>query len=193
MKEDRLKRRQNLNQMSVPPAVCGAVGLYLFALSSDRRQERGYHIMVAMAVVLAGLIAVVMSATDTARYASLCLTLFGSGVPPPLTAAWLSGNTPTQGKRVLVMGVNGWGNVAGIIGAQLFTPEHAPEYHTPFRATLAFVAAALACVWAYRAVLQSVNRRRAAIRASKTSDEIDAERCNDVRYADRKWTFAYGL
>src|SRR5690349_23250598 len=40
-------------QMSVPPAVCGAVGLYLFALSSDRRRERGYHITAAIIITLA--------------------------------------------------------------------------------------------------------------------------------------------
>jgi predicted MFS family arabinose efflux permease len=180
-------------QMSVPPAVCGALGLYLFAFSSDRREERGYHITAAMLIVLAGLMAVVTASTNAAKYAALCVLLFGSYVPPPLTVAWLSGNTPAPGKRALVLGVNGWGNLAGVIGSQLYRPEHAPEYRLPLFATLGFVGVALAGFVAYRATLQAVNRCRAAIMRSKTAEEIEAERSNELRYADRKWTFVYGL
>jgi hypothetical protein len=181
------------NKMSVPPAVCGAIGLYLFALSSDRRRERGYHIAAAIIIMLAGLIAVVAAPTNAAKYAALCVFLFGSYVPPPLTVAWLSGNTPAPGKRALVVGVNGWGNLAGVIGSQLYRPEYAPGYRVPFLVTLAFVAAALAGFLAYRATLQAVNRRRAAIMRSKSAEEIEVEMSGDARYADRKWTFAYGL
>lgn len=179
--------------MAVPPALCGATGLFLFALSSDRRQERGYHIAAALMIVLAGLIAVVVSSTSTAKYVALCVLLFGSSVPPPLTVAWLSGNTPAPGKRALVLGVNGLGNLAGVIGAQLYRPAYAPDYREALLATLAFVAAAMAGVVAYRVALQAVNRRRAVLRARKSDDEIAAERTNNVRYADQKWTFAYGL
>jgi hypothetical protein len=179
--------------MSVPPAVCGALGLYLFAFSSDRRQERGYHIMAAIVVSLVGLIAIVTAPTSAGQYAALCIFLFGSYVPPPLTVAWLSGNTPAAGKRALVLGVNGWGNLAGVIGSQLYRPEYAPQYRKPFLVTLGFVVAALFGFWAYRAALQKVNRRRAAIMNSKTPEQIETERADDLRYADRKWTFVYSL
>lgn len=179
--------------MSVPPAVCGAIGLYLFASSSDRHRERGYHITAAIVITLAGLIGVVTAPTHAAKYVGLCVFLFGSYVPPPLTVAWLSGNTPAPGKRALVVGVNGWGNLAGVIGSQLYRPEYAPGYRVPFFVTLGFVAAALAGFLAYRTTLQAVNRRRAAILASKSAEEIEMERSGGVRYADRKWTFVYGL
>ena len=179
--------------MSVPPAVCGAVGVFLFARSSDHRRERGCHIVAAMLIALAGLVAVVVAVSDGARYAALCVLLFGSYVSAPLTTAWLSGNTPAAGKRALVLGVNGWGNLAGVIGSQLYRPEHAPGYEAPFRATLGFVAAALAGYLGYRATLRAVNQRRAAIRSTKTAAEIDAERRGSARYADQKWTFTYGL
>lgn len=116
--------------MSVPPAVCGAVGLYLFASSSDRHRERGWHIVGALVVALGGLVGVVGSVSNAAKYASLCVFLFGSYVPPPLTVAWLSGNTPTAGKRALVVGANGLGNLAGAIGSQLYRAEYAPGYKT---------------------------------------------------------------
>ncbi|KAK0629242.1 major facilitator superfamily domain-containing protein [Bombardia bombarda] len=158
------------NVMTVPPYICGAVGLYLFALSSDRHNERGYHI-----------------------YGGLCVFLFGSYVSPLLTVAWLSKNTPAPGKRALILGVNGWGNVAGVIGSQLYKQEYGPEYRLPFFVTLGFVAAALVGYLAYRFALQAVNNRRAAIKQGKSAEEIQCELNDDVRYADRKWTFQYWL
>lgn len=80
--------------MSVPPYVFGALGLYLFALSSDRRKERGFHIVTGIVVSIVGLILVVTIPYNRGRYVGLCVFLFGSYVAPPLTMVWLSGNTP---------------------------------------------------------------------------------------------------
>lgn len=80
--------------MSVPPYVCGAIGLYIFALSSDYRKERGYHIVTGIFIALVGLVIVVTTGSNGGKYAGLCILLFGSYISPPLTAAWLSGNTP---------------------------------------------------------------------------------------------------
>jgi hypothetical protein len=80
--------------MSVPPFVCGAVGLYLCALSSDHRKERGYHIIAGIAISLIGLVITVTVHSHGAKYAGLCILLFGSYVSAPLTVAWLSGNNP---------------------------------------------------------------------------------------------------
>ncbi len=40
---------------------------------------------------------------------------------------------------------------------------------------------------------EAVNKRKMAIMASKTPTEIELEQSDDTRYADRKWTFVYGL
>ncbi|OAK94139.1 major facilitator superfamily transporter [Phaeosphaeriaceae sp. SRC1lsM3a] len=181
------------NLMSVPPYVCGAVGLYLFALSSDHRKERGYHIVTGIAISLVGLLVTVICQTSPAKYAGLCILLFGSYIAAPLTVAWLSGNTPEPGKRSLVLGVNGFGNLAGVIGAQLYKKRYAPEYLLPFYVTLGFVAAAMIGYIAYRYTLAAVNERRRAIMADKSIEQIHAERIDPKRYADRKWTFLYGL
>lgn len=80
--------------MSVPPFLCGAATLYLFALSSDHHKERGYHIIGGISVALIGLIITVLGSSTKVKYAGLCILLSGSYVPGPLTSAWLSGNTP---------------------------------------------------------------------------------------------------
>ncbi|EUC41303.1 hypothetical protein COCMIDRAFT_8948 [Bipolaris oryzae ATCC 44560] len=181
------------NLMSVPPFVCGAIGLYLFALSSDHKKERGYHIITGICIALVGLIVTVTTQSHSAQYIGLCILLFGSYISAPLTVAWLSGNNPEPGKCSLVLGVNGFGNLAGVIGSQLYKKKHAPRYLTPFYATLGFVATALAGYIAYRYILKGINAKRLAMTNSMSAEDVEAERLDRTRYADAKWTFLYGL
>jgi hypothetical protein len=93
--------------------------------------------------------------------------------PTPLTMAWLSGNTPEPGKRWLVLGVNGWGNLAGVTGSQLYRSEYAPGYRVHLRVTLGFIVVALLEYAAYRFTLRAVNDRGTP--SSVGSDESDVE------------------
>jgi hypothetical protein len=181
------------NLMSVPPYVCGAVGLYIFAFSSDHFKERGLHILGGIFIGLIGLIIIVTCQASGGQYAGLCIFLFGSYVSAPLTVSWLAGNTPEPGKRALVLGINGWGNLAGVIGSELYQSQFAPRYLPPFYATLGFVALALIGYTAYRFTLQYVNRRRRVKLEAMTEEEAEHERTSDARYGDRKYTFVYGL
>lgn len=169
------------------------MGLYLFALSSDHQRERGFHICGGILVALVGLVVMLTAASNGSKYGGLCVLLFGSYVAPPLTVAWLSGNTPEPGKRSLVLGVNGWGNLAGVIGSQLYRSEYGPGYSAPLYATVGFVAVSLLGYVAYRSALQTVNMRRASKLAGMCQEEVQRERTGGTRYADKKWTFTYGL
>ncbi|KAF2848512.1 major facilitator superfamily transporter [Plenodomus tracheiphilus IPT5] len=181
------------NLMSIPPYICGAIGLYAFALSSDHRKERGIHIILGIAIALVGLIITVTVQSSQGKYAGLCILLFGSYISAPLTVAWLSGNNPEPGKRSLVLGVNGFGNLAGVIGSQLYKHKYAPRYLLPFYATLGFVAAALVGYASYIYILKAVNKNKLTILDGKSEEEIEVERTDGTRYADQKWTFLYGL
>jgi hypothetical protein len=105
----------------------------------------------------------------------------------------LSGNTPAPGKRALVLGFNGWGNLAGVIGSQLFRAEYAPRYLPAFYASLGIIIVAFIGYATYRFTLKFVNTRRAKIVACWTEEQIQTEKIDDVRYADKKLTFVYGL
>ncbi|KAF7548275.1 hypothetical protein G7Z17_g7170 [Cylindrodendrum hubeiense] len=181
------------NLMTVPPFVCGAIGLYIFAFSSDRRRDRGYHIMGGLLVGIIGLVLTVTVPSSTGKYIALCILLSGIYVSAPLTMAWLSGNTPEPGKRSLVLGVNGFGNLGGIIGAQLYRPSFAPDYHVPFYATTGFLVVAFVGYLSYRFMLAAANKRKQALLAMMTEVDVENERLNDQRYADKKLTFMYGL
>jgi len=105
---------------------------------------------------------------------------------------WLAGNTPAAGKRALVLGFNGWGNLAGIIGSQLFRASYAARYLPAFYASLEIIIASSLGYASYRFTLTWVNKRRAKIIEGWTEAEIQAEKTNDVKYAD-KYTFVYAL
>jgi predicted MFS family arabinose efflux permease len=179
--------------MTVPPFVCGALGLYAFALSSDHFKERGYHILGGLLIGIIGLILTVTITSKVGQYISLCVLLSGVYISAPLTMAWLSGNTPEPGKRALVLGVNGFGNLGGVIGAQLYRQRYRPHYKVPFYVTLGFLAIALVGYVSYRFLLAAVNKRKMAILSTMSAEEIESERLNDRRYADKKFTFMYGL
>lgn len=97
------------------------------------------------------------------------------------------------GKRSLVIGINGFGNLSGVIGSQLFRAKYKPRYLVPFYVTLGIIAVALLGYVAYRYTLQAVNRYRAKKVAQWSAEDIEHERTSNKRYADKKYTFVYGL
>jgi MFS family permease len=183
------------NLMTVPPYVIGAFLLLCFAFSSDHFRNRLYHILVALVIVMVGLILTTTLPLENTggRYAGLVILLAGTFIASPITAAWLAGNTPEPGKRTVVIGINGWGNLAGIIGSQLFLAEYGPTYHKPLILTLILVAISFVGYTGYRFALQAANNYKAKKVAQMTPEEIEEENTNDVRWADRKYTFVYGL
>lgn len=118
----------------------------------------------------------------------------GTFVAAPITVAWLSQNTPEPGKRTFVLGINGWGNLGGIIGSELYLSKYGPDYHYPLKVSVGLIAVAWVGYAAYHFELRYANRRKARKLANMTPEEIEEENRRDgKRYADRKWTFVYGL
>ena len=144
-------------------------------------------------ISIIGLIVIVTAPSNGGKYAGLCVFLAGSYVSSPLTVAWLSGNTPEPGKRALVLGVNGFGNLGGVIGSQLFRSEYSPAYRIPFFITLGIVVTAVCGYVSYRFTLAFVNRRKQRVLSGMSQEDIINERDSDQRYADKKVTFIYGL
>jgi hypothetical protein len=92
-----------------------------------------------------------------------------------------------------VLGVNGFGNLSGVIGSQLFRKSYAPKYLMPFYVTLGFIAVAWLGYLSYRWTLAAVNASRGKKVSMMMPEELEAERFSEKRYADRKVTFVYGL
>ncbi|KAM0720588.1 hypothetical protein Q7P37_004724 [Cladosporium fusiforme] len=166
------------NLLSAPPFAFGAIVLFLFTRWSDRSHRRFVPILWGLALLLVGLTLTVMAPLESyvLRYMSLCVLLSGSFVASPLTVAWLTNNTPEPGKRAMLLGINGWGNLAGVFSALLFTPEDERDgYVRPFLVTLVCVGLAFAGFALFMKMLVSENRRRDEITAGWTEEERKRE------------------
>lgn len=77
-----------------------------------------------------GIIGLIVMATSTdtqLRYGFAHVCMAGVFVGGPLLAVWIAGNTPWKGTRSVIMGVNGWSNIAGVIAGQLFKTKYRPR------------------------------------------------------------------
>jgi len=180
------------NLLTAPPFLVGAVVLYTFTYWSDKKRERLIPILWGLGLLLTGLIAVVVLPQPwvVVRYCALCILMGGTFVASPLTVAWFTGNTPETGKRSVVLGVNGWGNLAGVFSSLLFQPSFGPTYRTPFFVTLALVMVSFAGYAAFRSLLIHENHARQALLASWTEEDINAERRYGTGPAPRR---RYGI
>ncbi|OAA65321.1 Major facilitator superfamily domain, general substrate transporter [Niveomyces insectorum RCEF 264] len=179
------------NLFAVPIYFIGTVGLVALAFSSDYFKDRTYHLLLAVGIVIIGSILVVTIESNVGRYVGLCIMNIGTYSQTPLISASLMNNTPSPGKRVLVMGVQGYGNLGGVIAGQLFLSKYAPKYRFPFYVSLGLLAFGWFCYLAYRMSLVYQNKRRAKIIANWTPEQIAEENANDIRRGDMKYTFVY--
>ncbi|GAA5999749.1 uncharacterized protein JCM10292_003730 [Rhodotorula paludigena] len=182
------------NLMSVPPFVVGACLLWCFLYSSDRFRERSLHTCAAMVLAIVGLaILVGIQDNNKLRYGFLHVCLGGAFVAGPCILGWLAGNTPVTGVRALVIGINGYSNLAGVIAGQLFKPKYAPSYSYPCKVTMILMVVGIVLFLTMRVVYMWTNKKRRAQIAKMSAEEIEAERLNDKRRGDQKITFIYGL
>ncbi|KAF2484168.1 major facilitator superfamily domain-containing protein [Neohortaea acidophila] len=178
-------RPSESNLLSAPPFAFGATLLFLFARWSDKRRTRLVPILVGLAILLVGLTLTVLVPLSSyiLRYAALCLLLSGSFIASPLTVAWITNNTPEPGKRAVLLGINGWGNLAGVFLSVLFTPkDRVNGYVRPFVITLLCAVASFAGYVVFYVLLWRENRWRERVVGGWSEEEREREgRCGDVR------------
>lgn len=166
------------NLLSAPPFGFGAIVLFVFTIWSDRSRRRLVPIMFGLVLLLIGLTMAIMSPINDywLRYFSLCVLLSGSFIASPLTVAWLANNTPEPGKRAILLGINGWGNLAGVFMALLFTPEDEKNgYIRSFVVLLICSLISLSGFVAFRIFLIQENRFRDNVIRSWSEEEKERE------------------
>lgn len=176
------------NLLSAPPFACGAIVLFMFTFWSDRTRQRLVPILWGLGLLLLGLLMTVVAPMDNywLRYVSLCILLAGSFVASPLTVAWLANNTPQPGKRAILLGINGWGNLAGCFIVVLFTPDDRKDgYVRSFVVLLVCVVGAFAGFIAFWVLLVRENRWRESVVRKWSGEERERELSHgDVQIPD---------
>ncbi|KAF2673481.1 MFS general substrate transporter [Microthyrium microscopicum] len=182
----------NASLMSVPPFVVGFVGLLIIMKLSDRTRERSLWLVVGVLIAIIGLIVMITSSDNKLRYGFTHVCLAGAFVGGPIVAAWLAGNSPSGGTRSVILGINGWSNLAGVISGQIFKAKYAPTYNYPLKVTLISLGAAVVGFLLIRLSYMQVNRKRRTETALWTEQEFAQEMESSERRGDRKRTFVYG-
>jgi hypothetical protein len=145
-----------------------------------------------MILGLIGCVVMATSSSPSIRYGFANVCLAGIFVGGPLVAVWLAGNTPWKTTRSLVLGVNGWSNLAGVIAGQLFKSQYAPSYRFPLTVTMALIAVGITGFLIIRLMYMLENSRRRKIIATWDDDRYIQEQESETRRGDQRYTWIYG-
>ncbi|WEW55276.1 hypothetical protein PRK78_000705 [Emydomyces testavorans] len=164
------------NILTVPPFLLASITLYIFMHWSDKSRKRLVPILASLGVIMVGLaLTLLLSPPSTPvgsvmLYLCMCLLLSGCFIPSPLTVAWYAGNIPDPGKRAMVLGINGYGNLAGVVAAQIFMPKYQKDgFRIPFLITFSIILFSFVGFTALRFLLGMINgaRQRYLVRWSE--------------------------
>jgi len=95
-------------------------------------RDRSLWIIIGEVIAIIGLIVMIAAQSPKLRYGFTHVCLAGAFAGGPLVATWLAGNTPNSASRSVVLGLNGWSNLAGVIAGQLFKDKYAPTCKCTF-------------------------------------------------------------
>lgn len=102
------------------PYAVGAIGMVLWGRHSDRTSERKFHVVIPLALIVAGLGLAAVTPSPTMKMLFLCVAGFGFFAVLPvfwtLPTALLSGTAAAAG----IAAVNSIGNLGGYFGPQIF-------------------------------------------------------------------------
>lgn len=187
------------NLLTAPPFLLASIFLYIFSHWSDKSRKRIIPILASLMVIALGLILTVLLSSSSsssstplsparaiAIYFSLCVLLSGSYIPSPLTVTWLASNIPNPGKRTIILGINGYGNLAGVFASLIFSPRFQQDsYRIPFLITLGFVLLSFVGFIALWIVLRVINDARSRSTATLPAADLDLE--TDYLGSGRSW------
>lgn len=180
--------------MSVPPFAVGTVFVLASVLVSDRIKDRSILCSVGVLIGMVGLIVMSQATNNHLRYAFTVCCMSGVFMAGPLGLAWIASNTPNPAKRSVIIGINGYSNLASVIAGQLYQAKYKPSYHLPLTVTICLLAIPLLGYPLMRVVYIMINRKRAAKVATWTDEEVERELSDaSPRRGDQKLTFQYGL
>ncbi|OLN86261.1 putative transporter C1002.16c-like protein 6 [Colletotrichum chlorophyti] len=116
--------------LTAPPYILGTAVSFCVAWSSDRKKERGYHIMVNNCFAITGFIISVATLNTPARYFAAFLYAPASFSANALVYTWaVSSLSQTPEKRAAGGAiVNIMGHLGNVMSPYFFPDNHAPRY-----------------------------------------------------------------
>ncbi|KAK5051365.1 hypothetical protein LTR84_003017 [Exophiala bonariae] len=119
------------NGLNSVGSICALIWSVSLAYSSDRFQERGFHIALGYLWGAAGLLWLALAPSSVGRwvlYGGVVLTQMGMGSAQAINAAWLTSKMEDYKRPVALAAYVMSIQLAGFPGQQLFRAQDAPRY-----------------------------------------------------------------
>lgn len=126
--------------MTAPPYILGTACTFFVAWDSDRRSERGLHIMIPLSFSLVGFIVTVATANSAARYAMTFLYAAGCFSANTMQYSWAVSTLSQTPEKRAVSGalVNIFGHLGNVWSPYFFPDADEPRYTMGFILQMAF-------------------------------------------------------
>ncbi|KAL1928018.1 hypothetical protein VTP01DRAFT_3423 [Rhizomucor pusillus] len=175
--------------LSIPPYVAACLFLLFLCWNSDRKLERGYHIVCSLFLGVIGYIFLLSSLNIGLRYTGAVLVACAIYPSIPLTLSWVSNNNLGHTKRAVGVAMTSMiAQCFSMLGSQ-----DAPRYLPGHCVCLAFLCLSVVSAALLKFLLKRENRRRdkeygecTAVDLSQGSDEIE-------KLCDKHPKFRYAL
>ncbi|KAJ3954044.1 hypothetical protein N0V92_009476 [Colletotrichum tropicale] len=145
--------------LTAPPYLLAAVVSIGVAMSSDRRGERGLHIVAPLCVAMIGYIITASTVNSPVRYFASFLFVPGAFAPTGLIFSWAASTlSATPEKRAAATAlVCLLAQLGGIWGPYFFRPQDSPRYLLAFCLMLMFSCLTVGMVFVMRLALSREN------------------------------------
>ncbi|CAH0002489.1 unnamed protein product [Clonostachys byssicola] len=152
------------NLYTVAPYLVSAVILFATAVSSDHFRERTYHLISAFTMSCVGFI--IIASIDVEKnigvaYFAVFLIVGGCFTPSIIFHSWHQNNVLSENRRAFnIAFITFFGNAAGLVSSNVFTPDSAPKYIPALVTNYTFLAAAIVATLSMRLWMQRQNALR---------------------------------
>ncbi|KAL5333540.1 major facilitator superfamily domain-containing protein [Aspergillus crustosus] len=132
--------------MTVPIWGVGTVVLLVLPHTSDKYQERRWHIVGGLAVAwISAMVGLTIEGHDKVRYTFMCLYIGGLYPTAPLILSWASEtlSLPAEKRAVSIAVLNSVAVSSGIYASYFWPSSDAPRYTTGFACVVSFIGLSL--------------------------------------------------
>lgn len=182
--------RAEVQALTIPVYILGAIVYILCARLSDKIAVRGYFVIGALLTELLGHVFLIANQGVGLSFAGCFLVAMGLYTATGTALSWLTSNTPRYGKRAYASGLQlTIGNSAGVAAPFLYQDQYAPEYTRGYAATIGLLGFAIVMYSGLHIHFRRVNARRDRgeeewKREGKSDEEVKemGDRSPDYRY-----------
>lgn len=150
--------------LTAPPYLVGAVVSFLVAYSSDRFNERGYHIAAPMLVAVVGFVISVATLNVPARYLASFLFCSGCFAANSMVYSWAASvlNQTPEKRACATAIINLLSQLGNIWSPYFFPSTDGPRYTMAMLLMMAFSVLSIVCAVLLKFVLKRDNAKLVA-------------------------------